>query len=130
MRLNTVLLVAAIIAGLFGLGFVFLPAQVLNVYGVTTDAYGLWMARYFGVALLGIALLAWGTRGSHEVALRRSMAVMFAVTNAIGALVGLWNVLSPQGTTMIWSTVAIYALLALGFALSLGSIGKDGVTAA
>jgi hypothetical protein len=38
MKVNALMVVNAIVAGLFGIGFVLVPAQLLSQYGITTDA--------------------------------------------------------------------------------------------
>lgn len=116
MRLGTVLAVAAVIALLFGLAFLLLPEQSLSIYGLETDAVGYWSLRYFGVALVGLALACWMLRSYHSVEGERTIALTFIVGQVIGLLVSLWNVLSPEGTPMHWLNVAIYGVLALMFA--------------
>ena len=116
MRLSTMLLITFVVAGLFGLGFLLLPAPMLTFYGLQTDAVGLWMARWFGVSLLGFAVVAWFLRGVHDAAAQRPIALGFLVYETLGFLVALWAVFSPAGTSMVWLSVAVYALLALGYA--------------
>lgn len=115
MRLNTMLLITFIVAGLFGLGFLFLPAQMLTFYGMQTDAVGLWLARFFGVSLLGFAVVAWFLRSVPDGAYDRPIALGFFVYETLGTLVALWGVFSPEGTPMLWLSVAVYGLLALGY---------------
>ena len=38
MKLNTFMAIVAVVAGLFGLGFVFIPEQVLSFYVAAPDA--------------------------------------------------------------------------------------------
>ncbi len=59
MKLGNLFAVNAMIAGLFGLAFVFAPAQLLAQYGLAIDAaFGL-VAQLFGAALIGYAVLTW-----------------------------------------------------------------------
>lgn len=117
MRLNYVLLATFVAAGLFGLGFMLLPNQMAVLYGVQTDEIGIWLARYFGLTMVGIAAVAWVLRGVQDVQKQRQIALAYFVYEVLGLLVSLWFVLSPAGTAMIWLTVGIYGLLAVGFAL-------------
>jgi hypothetical protein len=57
-RLNTLLSVAGLLALVFGLGFLLVPAAVLPVYGIQPDPATTLMSRFFGAALvhLGTAL--------------------------------------------------------------------------
>ena len=115
MRLSTMLLLTFVVAGLFGLGFLFLPAQMLAFYGQQTDVAGLWMGRFFGAGLVGAAAIAWFLRGLRDPADQRPVALGFLVFEALGCLTSLWAVFSPEGTPMLWLSVAVYGLLALGY---------------
>lgn len=119
MRLNIVLIATFVLAGLFGLGFLLLPTQMGTLYGLQTDVAGTWLARYFGLTMVGIAAVAWMLRNVQDAATQRGIAQGFLLFEVLGLLVSLWYVLSPAGTPMIWLSVAIYGLLALGYALVL-----------
>jgi hypothetical protein len=56
MRLNTLLLLAGLLALLFGLGFLLVPGPLLAGYGVTADPAAILMARFFGAALVQLGL--------------------------------------------------------------------------
>ena len=45
MKLNTFMLIAAIVAFIFGLGFILAPEASLKPYGTTTDLTGLFLGR-------------------------------------------------------------------------------------
>ena len=115
MKLSTFLSIAGLLALVFGASFLLAPAATLAPYGVTTDATGIYMSRYFGSALvqLGLVLLL-ARRVGDGVAQRAIVLGSFA-----GVLAGLGVALSAQLTRAVnalgWSTVAIYLLLALGY---------------
>ena len=123
MRLNVVLIATTVLAGLFGLGFLFLPNQMLSLYGMQTDASGIWMGRYFGLTMVGIAAVAWVLRGVQDGQLQRQIAMAFLGFELLGLLVSLWGVFSPEGTSMVWLSVVIYGLLAAGYALVVMGVG-------
>jgi hypothetical protein len=105
-----------VIACLFGLGFVFAPAKVLAQYGLTVDAgFGL-VAQLFGAALLGYAILTWSARKAGDSDARRAIVLALFVSNAVGFVLALMAQLKGLVNTLGWSTVAIYLVLALGFA--------------
>ena len=116
MKIGNLLVVNAVIACLFGLGFVFAPAKVLAQYGLTVDAgFGL-VAQLFGAALLGYAILTWSARKAGESDARRAIVLALFVSNAVGFVLALMAQLKGLVNTLGWSTVAIYLVLALGFA--------------
>jgi hypothetical protein len=116
MKLGNLFAVNAVIAGLFGLGFVFAPGRVLAQYGLTVDAgFGL-VAQLFGAALLGYAILTWLVRNAGDSDARRAIVLALFVSNAVGFVLSLMAQLKGVANQLGWSTVAIYLLLALGFA--------------
>jgi hypothetical protein len=116
MKLGNLFTVNAVIACLFGLGFVFAPAKVLAQYGLTVDAgFGL-VAQLFGAALLGYAILTWSARKAGDSDARRAIVLALFVSNAVGFVLALMAQLKGLVNTLGWSTVAIYLVLALGFA--------------
>lgn len=66
MKLSTLLVINAIIALLFGLGFVLAPTSMMSLYSLTLKASGLIMAHIFGAALIGFGLLTWSARKAEE----------------------------------------------------------------
>ena len=85
MRLNVLLVIAAVIAGVFGVGFVVASGPLLSVYGVTLDKAGTLVAQLFGASLIGIAVLNWLARNVTDPDARQ--AVVFAnLTQDVGPL--------------------------------------------
>lgn len=62
MTLRTLLVVAAVIAAVFGVAFVAASGPLLSLYGVTLDRAGTLVAQLFGASLIGIAVLNWFAR--------------------------------------------------------------------
>lgn len=116
MKLGNLFAVNAVIAGLFGLAFVFAPARLLAQYGLVVDAgFGL-VAQLFGAALVGYAILTWSARNAGESDARRAIVLALFVSNALGFVLALMAQLKGLVNSLGWSTVAIYLLLAIGFA--------------
>jgi hypothetical protein len=116
MRFNTLLLIAGLLALVFGIGFLFVPVAMLAQYGVRTDAAGLLMSRYFATALIQLGLVFYLVRNVSEPAAQRAIAL----GGFLGSLVGLALAVRAVTTGMVnslgWSSVAIYGLLALAYA--------------
>jgi uncharacterized membrane protein YdcZ (DUF606 family) len=116
MKLGNLFAVNAVIAGLFGLAFVFAPAQLLARYGLAIDAaFGL-VAQLFGAALIGYAILTWLCRTAGDSDARRAVVLALFVSNGAGFVLALIAQLKGLVNSLGWSTVAIYLLLAIGFA--------------
>ena len=116
MKLRNLFAVNAVIAGLFGLAFVFAPAQLLAQYGLAVDAgFGL-VAQLFGAALIGYAILTWQVRKTADSDARRAIVLALFISDGVAFVLALMAQLKGLVNTLGWSTVAIYLLLALGFA--------------
>lgn len=76
MKLNTLLTLNAIVALLFAIAALVTPSQLLTSYGLSTDAAGLLMTRYFGAVLLGITTWSWLGRRMENADLRRSIIIV------------------------------------------------------
>ena len=116
MKLSSLMTVNAVIAGLFGIAFVGAPARVLAMYGITVDAPFALVAQLFGAALLGYALLTWAARNAGPSDARGAIVFALFVSDAIAFVVSLIAQTRHVVNQMGWSTVAIYLVLALGFA--------------
>jgi hypothetical protein len=111
MKLNTLMIITAIVAIIFGLGFILAPQASIGLYGNKLDAVGEFMARYFGAALLGYAFLAWLTRNTAS----KGVQAGFFVAMVLGFVVALYDGIAGTHNGLVWLNVVIYLLLAIGF---------------
>ena len=115
MKFSTLMFVGAVVTLVFGLGFILMPAQVLSLYGVTLDPSGQFVGRYLGSSFLGIAVLAWLARNAPASETRRAIVSALFVTTVLGFVVALYDKFAGPGNALVWSTVVIYLLFAVGF---------------
>jgi hypothetical protein len=115
-RLNTLLLVAGLLALVFGLSFLLAPAALLPLYGLQSDPATTLMSRFFGGALVQLGAVLYLVRDVQETATQRGLILAGVVGSAAGLAVALIGQLSGVVNVMGWSTVAIYGLLLLGYA--------------
>ena len=115
MTLNLLFVINTILAGLFGLGLIFMPAFISEFYGADLTSAGLLLSQMMGACLIGFAILTWLGRGLDDFEARRSMAIVFLLGYLIAfvlSLTGQLNgVLNPNG----WINVAGYGILTLAF---------------
>ncbi len=113
MNVKIFLTIAAVIALLFGLGFVLVPGPLTSLFGVTLDPVGTFVAQLFGAALLGLGTINWLARGLSEP---RPVLIGNFVGNAFGFLVDLFGQLNHVGgiNGLGWVTVLLYLFLAIG----------------
>ncbi len=115
MPLRTVLVINALIALIFAIGFLAAPAQLLNAYGVVLPAGGILLARLFGAALVQIGLLAWGARRLPDAATLRVIALAYFVGSAVGLVCMVLGQLAGVVNSLGWLSVAIYVFLTAGY---------------
>jgi hypothetical protein len=119
MRLNTLLLIAGLLALGFGLSFLLVPGIVLPIYGLDPAPATVLMSRFFGAALVQLGTTLYLVREVHQPDARRALALAGIVGSAAGMAVALMGQLAGLVNAMGWSTVAIYALLLFGYAVQL-----------
>ena len=112
MKLNAFMIITALVALVFGLGFILAPQWTIGLYGNSLNDVGLFVARYFGAALLGYAFLAWLNRNAAS---RGTLGGFFAAM-VLGFAVSLYDAFAGVHNSLVWLNVIIYFLLGLGFA--------------
>lgn len=111
MKLNTLFTVTAVVAFVFGVGFMVAPSASMGFYGNTLDTVGQFVARYLGGALLGYAFLAWFSRNTAT----RGVVLGFFVAMVLGLVVSVYDAFAGTHNGLVWLNVVIYLLLAVGF---------------
>ena len=115
MRFSTFMAIAALLALVFGLGFLLFPAELMSSYGVTLEEAGQWVGRYLGSAFMGISVVTWLARNAERGAALRAIVLGELVLSATGLVVGILDALYGPGNALLWSTVVIYLFLTVGF---------------
>ncbi len=116
MKLSVFFTIVAIVGLLFGLAFLLAPVQTMSVYGVDLDVSGHYIARYFGAALIGYALILWQTKaGDPQDKTMRGILLGALIMTAASAVAALFDALYGVGNSLVWSTFAIYLLFTIGF---------------
>ena len=115
MKLSMVMGINSVFAFLIALGFLLAPGRLLSAYGAAADAELVQMARFFGAAMLGYALLTWFARNVTEATARRAILLSLIGSFAIGFIVALQGQLSGIIGPLGWLTVALYLLFTLGY---------------
>ncbi len=116
MSLKNLLMVAAVIGAAFGVAFVVASGPLLAIYGITLDKAGTLVAQLFGALLIGVAVLNWFARNVTDPEARQAVVVGNLTGDVVGFVVILIGQLAGIANSLGWANVAIYLLLALGFA--------------
>lgn len=116
MKRSTFVLIASIIGFIFGLGFLISPNGALSLYGVKMDLVGVFIGRYFGSALLGVAV-TWFIASRTDTIEGLLRAGLFGgfVLGVTGLIVAIWDGIAGTANSLVWINTAIYAFLSIGF---------------
>jgi hypothetical protein len=108
----------AVIAGGYGIALLVATGPILDLYGITPNPEGVYMARWFGLGLLAIGLTTWLAREVAEAEGGQAIAQALAVTYGIGVILALWGTLFGPFNALGWIAVGLNLLLGSGFASS------------
>jgi hypothetical protein len=115
MKLSTFAIIITILAIGFGLAFVFIPVKLMAFYGITLQADGIGLARYFGVANLFIGMIFWSYSSVSPAAKSWPKLLLYSlIYDILQLIVTLMALLNHEGNSMGWTTIALFALLAIG----------------
>ncbi len=115
MKLKILFIINAIVAIVFGVAFVLIPAKVYSMYAIESGAGLDYMGQLFGAALIGYGLIAWLVRKAADSDSSRAIILAFFIASGIGFVIALIGQLNEIIGSLGWLTVAIYLLLTIGF---------------
>jgi hypothetical protein len=109
---------ASVVAFVFALGFIFMPARLTSFYNVTLNEGGVLVGQLFGASLLGFGVLNWFGRHFSDDQARQGLINANLAGDTVGFIFALLGQLGGVGgvNALGWSTVALYLILAAGFA--------------
>lgn len=115
MKLSYVFIFNSITALGYAIGLLIVPATVMTLHGISTDPSTILMARYFGVALLGIGLVTWLARNSDKSQAQDAMTLGLPISYVAGLVLSLQATLTGQMSVVGWLPVVVYLLLVAGY---------------
>ena len=115
MSLKTVFIIGAIVAGFFALVSLLIPTTMLSWYGMESSDALVLMTRFYGAALLAIALMTFHLKNSELTSEVKSVVLALLIYNAIGAIVTIWGQVSNIVNTLGWSIVIIHVFFTIAY---------------
>ena len=115
MKVSTLFTINAILAIVFGLGFIFAPVWLFSLYGVTADEPLAVTGQLLGSAFVTFAIITWMARNAPASPVRSAIVLGLFIGDAIAFIVSLLGQLKGVTNALGWSTVVIYLLLGLAF---------------
>ncbi len=113
MSLKTVFILITISAGFFALAALLIPTTMLSWYGPTSSDTLVMMTRFFGVALLAHALIAFFLRDAKLNNEVKSVVLALLISDVVGLIVALWAQLTNIVNNLGWLNVIIYGFFTI-----------------
>jgi len=115
MKLSTFAIIITVLAYGFGLAFLFIPVKLTACYGVSLNTGGVILARYFGAANILLGMIFWSYSQVSPTAKSWPKLLRFSlIYNILQLIITLMAVLNGETNAMGWTSVALFALLAIG----------------
>src|SRR5260370_24552623 len=123
MTCMTFLTINSILAILYGLAFVLIPANSFAIYGVAAEPHVILNLQFFGSALLTLAVVLWFAKDFRDWEAVRGVLIANVVGDVVGLLINLWGTFQGLINAMAWTSTIVYILLIAGslYFLSTGS---------
>lgn len=115
MKLKNVMFAKALVCLFFGIPLLFIPAQLMRLYGLELDFSGMVMARLYGAAMLGNLLLTWWAREDNGSISQTAIILQMFLYNGIGFVITLMATLTEVMNAFGWTAVGIYLFFMVGF---------------
>jgi hypothetical protein len=118
MTLKRLFMLNGAVAGGYGVALLVATGPLLELYGITPNPEGTYMARWFGLGLLAMGLSTWLARDAADSAGGQAISQALTVTYGIGVVLALWGTLFGPFNALGWIAVGLNLLLGSGFAWS------------
>lgn len=102
----------------FGISFILIPGNILDLYDVSLSHEGNFMTKLLGATFILIAIIAWAIRDMEFSDIRKNISIGLIVGNAIGLILSIVNRFddNTNANALEWLNVFIYGFLGAGYA--------------
>jgi hypothetical protein len=90
MSVKTFLTINGVLAALYGLVFVLMPANTVALYGVAPEPHVDLNLQFFGSALLAFGVVLWFAKDFRDLEAVRGVLIATVVADVVGLLLNLW----------------------------------------
>jgi hypothetical protein len=115
MKLNSFLMLATIVAAIFGLAFLVAPAQLVALYGVKLTPATEVIGRIAGSVIAGFAIVFWAARNENAAETFKAVLMAGLIANGLDCLILLHATATGLLNGLGWLQVLINGALAAGF---------------
>jgi hypothetical protein len=125
MKFKTWMIIKAIVCLGFAPVLLFVPAQLLNLLGMSFGSGAALTAREYGATLVGNLMLTWFARNVGASVARRAIILDLFIYDAIALVATLVLQLSGSLNPLGWGVVFVYLFFTVGFGYLLIQEGKS-----
>src|ERR1700710_206505 len=115
MKLKHFLVLAMVVAAVFGLAFLIAPSQLVAIYGVTLTPATEVIGRVAGSVILGFAIVFWAARNGSSAEVFKAVMIAGLTANGLDGLILLHATVTGLVNGLGWLQVLINGGLAIGF---------------
>jgi hypothetical protein len=109
------MMLATLVAAVFGLAFLVAPSQLVALYGVTLTPATEVIGRIAGSVILSFAIVFWGARDGNGAETFKAVMMAGVIANGLDALILLHATATGLLNGLGWLQVLINGALAIGF---------------
>lgn len=114
MTFRALLIIKAAVCLAFGVYLLVAPASLVGLLGAALNGAGLFTAREYGAAMIGILFLAWFARDVRAPDARAAILLCLLVYDAIGVIITVSAVLTGVLNALGWGIVLVYGFFVVG----------------
>ena len=115
MTRSNFMMLATIVAAVFGLAFLVAPSQLVALYGVTLTPATEVIGRIAGSVILGFAIVFWAARNGNGAETFKAVMMAGLIANGLNCLILLHATATGLLNSLGWLQVLISGALAIGF---------------
>ena len=116
MNYRIMFMLNALVAFVFGVGFLIVPSIALKQFGVDEYASTRLVSQFFGTAMLAIGLLLWFAKDVTDEGAQRGMGIALLVGALSGLIIAVMGTVSGAMRTNGWLAIVLYVVFGLGYA--------------
>jgi len=118
MSYKLMFVLTAIVALAFGVGYLVVPAVVLEFFGTETTIPVQIVTRFFGSALFALGLVLWFAKDITDAAVQKNLGYALFVSNIVGLILAIYGSTSVIRANS-WIPIVLYAFFVLGYGFML-----------
>jgi len=119
MKLRNLFIVNAILAALFGVGFMVVPSFLFNLLGFSIEADGPLAMRYMGIMVFGVSVLTFSARNSEDSQARRAIVLSLIIIYSLLPIFHIGTQLFlGKGNIMLWGMNILHIAFAILYGIA------------